>query len=130
MSAATGGTFDVTVQPLWDLYAGHFADPSADPAGPGQAALAAAIALVDWRAVEIDAGQIAYTRPGTAVTLNGVAQGYITDRIADLLRERGFDNVLVELGEIRAIGRHPDGTPWQAGITDPRKPSTLLRKVP
>ena len=29
VSAATGGAFDVTVQPLWDLYASHFADPEA-----------------------------------------------------------------------------------------------------
>ena len=56
-------------------------------------------------------GRIGFRRPGMAVTLNGVAQGYITDRVADLLRVRGFDNVLVELGEIRALGRHPDGRP-------------------
>ena len=53
VSAATGGAFDVTVQPLWDLYAGHFADPAADPAGPSEAALAATLARVDWRAVEL-----------------------------------------------------------------------------
>ena len=51
VSAATGGAFDVTVQPLWDLYARHFADPAADPAGPSDAALAATLVRVDWRAV-------------------------------------------------------------------------------
>ena len=51
VSAATGGAFDVTVQPLWDLYARHFADPAADPAGPSDAALAATLMRVDWRAV-------------------------------------------------------------------------------
>jgi thiamine biosynthesis lipoprotein len=129
VSAATGGAFDATVQPLWDLYAGHFADPDADPAGPGEAALAATLEKVGWRAVELDTGWIGFRRAGMAVTLNGVAQGYITDRIADLLRDRGFADVLVELGEIRALGRRPDGHPWRAGITDPLAPSAILRRV-
>jgi thiamine biosynthesis lipoprotein len=130
VSAATGGAFDVTVQPLWDLYAGHFAAASPDPAGPATAALATATALVGWRAIEIGTDRIALHRPGMAVTLNGVAQGYVTDRVADLLRVRGFGNVLVELGENRAVGRRPDGTPWQAGIADPRNPSAVLLQLP
>ena len=130
VSAATGGAFDVTVQPLWDLYAGHFADPAADPAGPDDAALAATLARVDWRAVEIDSARIGFRRPGMAVTLNGVAQGYITDRVADLLRGRGFENVLVELGEIRALGRHADSDPWRAGIANPNDPSAVLLELP
>ncbi len=129
VSAATGGAFDVTVQPLWNLYAAHFAHPAADPAGPGDAALAATLTLVDWRAVELDAACVRFRRPGMAVTLNGVAQGYITDRIADLLRERGFADVLVELGEIRALGQRLDGEPWRAGIVDPLAPSAVLRRV-
>jgi thiamine biosynthesis lipoprotein len=130
VSAATGGAFDVTVQPLWDLYAGHFADPAADPAGPSEAALAATLARVDWRAVELDPARIGFRRPGMAVTLNGVAQGYITDRVADLLRDRGFANVLVELGEVRALGRRPDSEPWRAGIADPNDPSAVLLELP
>ena len=63
MSAATGGAFDVTVQPLWDLYAAHFADPAADPAGPSEAALAATLARVDWRAVELDPAGSAFAGP-------------------------------------------------------------------
>jgi thiamine biosynthesis lipoprotein len=130
VSAATGGAFDVTVQPLWEVYASHFADVAPDPAGPPKAALATATALVDWRAIEIGSDRVALHRPGVAVTLNGVAQGYITDRVADLLRVQGFDNVLVGLGETRAVGRHPDGTPWLAGVADPRNPSAVLLRLP
>lgn len=130
VSAATGGAFDVTVQPLWELYAGHFAGPAADPAGPSEAALATTLVKVDWRAVELDPTRIGFRRPGMAVTLNGVAQGYITDRIADLLREHGFENVLVELGEVRALGHRPDLGLWQAGIADPNDPSAILISLP
>jgi thiamine biosynthesis lipoprotein len=66
---------------------------------------------------------------GVAVTLNGIAQGYITDRVADLLRARGWSNVLVDLGELRALDGHIDGTPWQItipgnGADDPWLPLT------
>ena len=37
-SRLTDGAFDVTVQPLWRLYADHFARSGADPAGPPPAA--------------------------------------------------------------------------------------------
>ncbi|MGZ9086697.1 MAG: FAD:protein FMN transferase, partial [Rhodoplanes sp.] len=39
-------------------------------------------------------------------------QGYVTDRVADLLRQRGFEHVLVDLGEQRALGPRADGAPW------------------
>lgn len=114
-SELTGGAFDATVQPLWRCYADHFSKPGADPAGPDPAT---ARALVDWRAVRVDPARISL-RPGMAVTLNGIAQGYITDRITGLLRGSGVEHVLVDLGEIRALGGHPSGRPWAVGIADP-----------
>ena len=51
-----------------------------------------------------------------ALTLNGVAQGYITDRVVDLLRGAGIDSCLVDMGEIRTLGLHPDGRPWQVAL--------------
>ena len=46
-----------------------------------------------------------------AVTLNGIAQGYITDRVAALLQDAGMGDVLLDIGEVRALGRHPEGRP-------------------
>jgi len=115
---ATGGAFDPTVQPLWDVYASHFASPSADPAGPSGFALDAARNLVGYRDIDTDGGVVRFARPGMQATLNGIAQGYITDRIADLLRNEGFEHVVVELGEARVLGEHPDGRPWRVGLRD------------
>lgn len=112
----SGGAFSVAVQPLWQLYADHFSRPDADPAGPDAAAIVRACGLADDRAVRVEPGGIALLKPGMALTLNGIAQGYITDRVADLLREAGLADVLVDLGEIRALGRHPDGRPWRVGL--------------
>jgi thiamine biosynthesis lipoprotein len=117
--ALSNGAFDVTVQPLWRLAAAHFARPGHDPEGPSDWQVAAARALVDYRNVDLARGRIAFRQPGMGVTLNGIAQGYITDRATDLLRESGFDNVLVQLGETRALGRPAPDRPWRVAVPDP-----------
>lgn len=104
--AATGGAFDPTVQPLW-LALAQGGD------------VAAVKAVVGWGNVQFDTRAVRLTRPGMGLTLNGIAQGYITDRIAALLRRHGLGNVLIDMGEIAALGGHGDGRDWQAGIAGP-----------
>ena len=128
-SEATGGAFDVTVQPLWKLFRDHFSNPAADPDGPPQAVVAQARRLVDYRALEIGPGRVALGRPGMAVTLNGIAQGDITDRVTELLRAEGLTQSLIQLGEVRALGSHPKGRPWRVGIKDPRDNSSLVAEA-
>jgi len=129
LSRDTAGAFDPTVQPLYWLYARHFSRPSAAPEGPSTRAIEAVRAAVDYRFVDVDASRIAFRRRGMALTLNGVAQGYITDRIADRLREAGYDDVLVDIGETRVLGVGRDGLPWSAGIADPRQPEAIVARV-
>lgn len=126
---ASGGAFDPAVQPLWTLHAAHFARAEADPAGPGAAEVARARALSDFRGIEVGRRGIAFARPGMAVTLNAIAQGHITDRIADLLRQEGFEQAMVELGETRAIGHAPDGAPFRVALMNPADPGLADREV-
>ena len=128
-SERTEGAFDATVQPLWRLHAAHFAQPGADARGPADAEIARARALVDYRAVDIDPAEIRFARPGMALTLNGIAQGYITDRVASLLQDAGMGDVLLDIGEVRALGRHPDGRPWRVGLRRAGEPETVARTV-
>ncbi|MDD9991769.1 MAG: FAD:protein FMN transferase [Rhodospirillales bacterium] len=128
-SERTEGALDVTVQPLWRLYAAHFARPGADPRGPDEATHARARALVDYRALEIEPAEVRFALPGMAITLNGIAQGYITDRIATLLQDAGMGDVLLDIGEVRALGRHPDGRPWHVGLRSAAEPETVARTV-
>ncbi|MCY4480631.1 MAG: FAD:protein FMN transferase [Rhodospirillales bacterium] len=128
-SERTDGIFDVTVQPLWRLYAAHFARPGAAPRGPAEAEHARAQALVDYRTVEIEPGEVRFARPAMAITLNGIAQGYITDRVAALLHDAGMGDVLLDIGEVRALGRHPDGRPWRVGIRRAAEPEIVARTV-
>jgi FAD:protein FMN transferase len=123
------GAFDATVQPLFELYVRHFADPGADPGGPSPARLAEALKLVDHRNVDVASDRIALARRGMKMTLNGIAQGYVTDRVAALLRAEGLENVMLDLGEVRGGGRHPDGRPWRASIADPSTPGQTLFSI-
>lgn len=110
----TAGLFDPTVQPLFALHARHFAAGSL----PDGAEIAAARALIGLARVEISPVRIALPEPGMALTLNGIAQGFVTDRIAGLLRQEGLRDLLVDIGEIRAMGVRPDGDGWHVGLSD------------
>jgi thiamine biosynthesis lipoprotein len=129
MSQLSQGAFDPTIQPLWRLYADHFARPSAPPEGPLRDTIAERLRLVDWRKVEIDGASIRFGEPHMAITLNGIAQGYITDRVGALLRVRGFEHVLVNMGEGLALGPKWDGGSWRIGIANPREPSAILTEL-
>ncbi|WP_315769581.1 MULTISPECIES: FAD:protein FMN transferase [unclassified Bradyrhizobium] len=120
-SELTGGLFDPTVQPLWDLYARHFSRPDADPSGPDKASMDAVLAHVGYRRLSVSRDRVVAPK-GTAVTLNGIAQGYVTDKVVDLLRAQGIAHTLVDMGESRAVGARPDGLPWEVGIADPDTP--------
>lgn len=126
LARASQGAFDPTVQPLYRTFAEHFAHAGATPAGPGRQAIARAQAAVDHQHVELEAGRIRLHRPGMAITLNGVAQGFITDRVGALLRRTGFEHVLVDVGEALAIGRRADGEPWRAAVADPHEHGRTL----
>lgn len=104
---ASGGRFDPTVQPLWSLWA----QAAARGGRPDAKAIAETKALVGWQNVAFDASMISL-RPGMAVTLNGIGQGYVADRIAALLEGEGLTNILIDTGEFRALGGHPEGGTW------------------
>lgn len=97
--AATGGLFDPSVQPLWALHA----EAHAAGGPPTPAEVARTLRRVGWQGVHFDAASVRL-RPGMALTLNGVAQGYIADRVAALLRAEGLREVLIDTGEFHAIG--------------------------
>jgi thiamine biosynthesis lipoprotein len=111
------GTFDISIQPLWRLYAEHFAARTNDVSAPSPEAVAAALTRVNYRRIAVSPGRIALGS-GMALTLNGIAQGYITDRVADLLRARGWRHVLIDLGELRALEGRADGRPWLIDVAD------------
>lgn len=117
--AASGGAFDISIQPLWDLYARWFVSASPPRHAPSSEMVERAAALVDYRRIDIGPGAIRLGRPGMALTLNGIAQGYVADRAAAILRDAGLAHVLVDTGEMRAVSGRADGTPWVVRLDHP-----------
>ncbi|MCK0150462.1 FAD:protein FMN transferase [Marivita sp. S6314] len=100
---ASLGAFDPSIQPLWQARAAGVEPP---------------LLGHDLGSLRLSANRVSLA-PGMALTLNGIAQGYITDKVAKLLRDQGLTDVIVNAGEQYAMGARPDGTPWQVGISDP-----------
>ncbi|MGO4910402.1 FAD:protein FMN transferase [Pseudorhodobacter sp. W20_MBD10_FR17] len=108
---ATGGLFDPTVQPLWAVYA----EAAVQSQTPDAQKIDAAMAMTGWEGMSLEADRISL-RPGMALTLNGIAQGYIADRIAGLLEGEGLQDILIDTGEFRAIGQQPQGGAWPVSL--------------
>jgi thiamine biosynthesis lipoprotein len=125
MSKASEGKFDVTIQPLWKLHAATVAGTQQDAAQ-----LAATCERVDWRQLTIESGVIRLERPGMAVTLNGIAQGFAADRVATTLKNHGVEQALVNTGEFAPLGSKADGRPWRIGIQHPRAADAFAAVIP
>lgn len=117
-SRRTGGAFDPTVQPLWAVHAAARQEGRT----PAPEEVERARALVDWTQVDAGSGRIRLGRPGMAVTLNGIAQGFAADRVRATLLAHGVRHALADTGETAALGRKPDGEPWRVGVQHPRRP--------
>ena len=96
-SKATDGAFDITVQ-------GFLKKPHSQHSA-------------SYHALRIEDDAIFFEKPNMQITLNGIAQGYITDKVTALLKREGIEHALVSLGEKYAIGTHPKGRSWRVGIT-------------
>ena len=54
------------------------------------------------------------------IDFGSIAKGYVCDRLVEVLRDRGVDDAMIDLGgNIFALGNKEDGTPWRIGIRDP-----------
>ena len=125
----SAGAFDISVQPLWRLYEAHFWSHTHIQPDILAKAHDVARSLVDFRQIESGTGNVGFARAGMAITLNGNAQGFVTDAITGMLRNEGFESAVVDLGEFRTIGHHPDGHPWRIGIRNSKDRTKVDRMV-
>jgi thiamine biosynthesis lipoprotein len=118
-SRDTVGYFNVTVKPLLDLYDATIAR---DGTYPNDEQIAAACEPIDSQGFTIDAKGIELHHPETAVTLDGIAKGYIVDMMSASLAEKGVASHLINAGgDIRTSGTTTSGDPWTIAVEDPMK---------
>ncbi|WP_435312530.1 FAD:protein FMN transferase [Primorskyibacter sedentarius] len=107
----TEGRFDPTVQPLWRVLADAFtAGRPVDAAD-----MTDARARIGFKRVSFGSEGVKLSK-GQQLTLNGIAQGYIADRIALLMRGEGVKDVLIDTGEILAMGAPHGRAAWPVTI--------------
>jgi thiamine biosynthesis lipoprotein len=116
ISQITNGAFDVTVKPLVDLY------QQSQPNLPSAGSVESALSLVDYTQLAVSSEEISLGKPGMAITLDGIAKGYIVDVGTAVLKKLGFKNVYIEAGgDLMASGKKDSGSPWKIGIQSPRQ---------
>ena len=120
--ALTGGSFDVTVQPMIDLFRAH-----RNPSGEltlDDSELRAARSLVGRRGLQVSGTDLSFARSGMGITLDGIAKGYIADRVSAVLTSAGVKNHLVNAGgDIMASGHKSPGVPWRVAVQSPTGPT-------
>lgn len=113
---ATDGAFDITIAPV--VSAWGFTEE--ENRVPSQAELDELLTLVGPEHVTLADDSAALT-PGTQIDLGGIAKGYVSDRVAEILKENDIPRAVISLGgNVLAWGDRPDGSPWRVGIQDPK----------
>ncbi|MFW5709414.1 MAG: FAD:protein FMN transferase [Chloroflexota bacterium] len=111
----TGGAFDITVEPVLQLYR----NASKTGIWPDATRVRAAREYVDYREITVTPDSIRLNKPGMAVTLDGIAKGYIIDAGTDVLAKYGFEQIMIELGGDLQTRGDAGLRPWQVSIRRP-----------
>lgn len=111
----TSGAFDVTIAPvmdLWGFYNQNFYVPT-------EAEINNALKNVDYSRVNLSNNVI--TKPKeTQIDLGGIAKGYTSDTVINLLRNEGVQSAIISLGgNVQTLGTKPDGSMWKIAIQNP-----------
>lgn len=111
----TNGAFNVCVYPLvklWGFTTGEHRVPTDDE-------IKAAALKVASSSVWVENGN-AVLSEGALVDFGAIAKGYASEKMAHILKENGVGAAVISLGgNIRTVGKKPDGTDWRIGINSP-----------
>jgi len=112
----TNGAFDITVQPLWQLYDDYMINKNQNEF---DSKLEEVKALIGSEMIHVSGNKISFENTGMAISSNGIAQGYITDKVTSFLKDNGFIHSLINIGEYCAGGPQLNNEPWRIGLLDP-----------
>jgi len=124
LSTQSGGLFNPAIGgivKLWGFHADEF-----KPALPDQKQLSAWVAKnVRMRDINFFNHQISSRNSAVQLDLGGYAKGYALDRAAAILKQKGINHALINIGgNVLALGKH-GARAWRVGIQHPRKPSPI-----
>ena len=121
MRVVTGGAYDAAVEPLmrlWGFHASRVTAPGTGEVAEAEAAVRAAVVVIDGDSVHLPARH-------TQLDLGGIGVGYALDRAAELLRANGVASALLDVsGDLIAVGAPPGRRGWPVDIADGGSPGT------
>jgi len=130
VNKATNGKFDVTVAPL--VQAWGFG-PKPITKFPDSIEVKQLLNCIGMNYLSLKGNHLKKSKACIKIDLNGIAQGYSVDVVADYLIKKGIATFVVEIGgELRMKGPKPDGTALRIGIEGPatsRNGEPVIRHV-
>ena len=118
--AETGGAFDPSAAPLFDLWGFGFSNRGTVT----QEAIDSLRAFIGMDLLSLeqreDGVHLVKADPRVKLNFNAVAQGFSCDCVGKILDEVGCTNYLIDIGrEILCKGVNAVGTPWRVGLDKP-----------
>ena len=128
ISEISNGAFDITVRPLVNAWG--FGNRSQETGDKNQDINIDSIkAFVGYEKIALRDHQLTKTDERITLDASAIAKGYACDVVANLLREKGCENLLVDIGgEVVLQGVNDKGKPWRVGITRPTIDATGAEK--
>ena len=120
VSQLSGGAFDITVAPL--VHAWGFGKKTQDPKAKEQDINIDSLkSLVGYEKIHLENHRIVKDNEHITLDASAIAKGYACDVVADLLRQNGCNNLLVDIGgEVVLQGVNQKGEAWRVGISRPK----------
>ncbi|MBN3864059.1 FAD:protein FMN transferase [Pseudomonas frederiksbergensis] len=127
LSLQSEGSYDLTVEPLLNLWG--FGPQAREEKVPSAEALAEVQQRVGYRHLRIDGDRLCKDA-AVEVDFNSIAAGYAVDTIAAKLETLGIHNYLAEAtGELKAVGKKLDGSPWRIALEEPRDDQQVAKRI-
>ncbi len=123
VSEETEGAFDITVAPLVNAWGFGFKTKQM----PSQQQVDSLLQLVGYKKIKKENGKIVKENPNTMLDCSAIAKGYGVDAVADMLKEKGIKNFMVEIGgEVVTQGVNSKQAAWRIGIVEPTDDSLSI----
>lgn len=133
MSALSGGSFDVTIGPLIDLWGfGPSHKNGPEPVVPDDEDIQNTMKKTGYQKLTVQLSPPALKKeiPGLECNLSAIAKGFGVDKVAEYLRNEGYTDFLVEIGgEVRTYGKNVKRQSWLIGIASPDGSANFQRIV-
>lgn len=116
-SRLSDGLFDITIGPLVDLWDIGGEEPEKTPPDPGD--ITRSLGRIDYRRIQTGPETVTLAQ-GQSIDLGGIAKGFIADEIIHLLKERGIQRAILNLGgNVYVHGTGIGGGDFSIGIQNP-----------